>query len=114
MKKLLLIFITAIFVSCGNKQSELTETRKTVLVELSKKEILNRLKSPSTAKFVDSTANILKLKSEDTLSSYRLTISVDAENTYGAMTRNKYMVIFKDQGGDSLSANNYKVTNVFD
>ena len=111
MKKLLLFSLLFSFLSCGEKTEQSEITRDSVLIEKAKEETMSRLKSPSTAKFVDSLSTVMRLKGEDGPSnSYRVMLSVDAQNTFGAEARERYMIILEDKGEDSLKVENYEVT----
>ena len=97
--------------SCQDQTNEKEITRDSVLIEKAKEETMSRLKSPSTAKFVDSLSTVMRLKGEDGPSnSYRVMLSVDAQNSFGAEARERYMIILEDKGEDSLKVENYEVT----
>lgn len=108
MRKILLLISVISIIACSENKKEIT--RDSILIEKAKSETLERLKSPSTAKFVDSLHTVMRLKGENGPSeSYRVMISVDAQNSFGAEVRDRYMVVLKDNGGDSLSVDNYEV-----
>lgn len=113
MKKLLFFLSILFLISCnGNiNESKAEKTRKTVLVEKAKKETLARLKTPSTAIFIDSLASVSKMKDTE---AYQVRISVDAENSFGAKLRNRYFIIYDDMGGDSLDPDNYQLNMFID
>ncbi|SOC79858.1 hypothetical protein SAMN06296241_1396 [Salinimicrobium sediminis] len=113
MKKLLLLLFVFSLWSCQEKTEQPEVTRETVLLDLAKAETLDRLKSPSTATFIDSLSTITKLKGEGD-DQYRVNVSVDAENSFGAMGRERYMLIYQDKTGDSLSKENYELLNFYD
>lgn len=110
MKKILLLFLLIGLMSCQNEEKNSEVTRDSVLIEKAKKETMSRLKSPSTAKFVDSLSTVMRMKGNGGPSdSYRVMLSVDAQNSFGAEARERYMIVMKDQGGDSLKIENYEV-----
>ena len=106
MKKLLLLSVLFSFMGCEEKNEQPEITRESVLIDLAKAETLERLKSPSTAVFIDSLSSIFKMKDA---SAYQVRLSVDAQNSLRATSRERYFVIFNDKGGDSLSPANYEL-----
>lgn len=107
---LLILLIIALVLSCSDKKPE--NHKETVLIELAKKEILSRLKAPSTASFIDSLNSVSQFKDDKNL--YNVRISVDAQNSFGAIIRNRYIVIYKSIGNDSLNISNYVLENFLD
>ncbi len=109
-------FVIALLVGCsGKKKKADTPTRKSVLIGMAKKETLTRLKSPSTAVFIDSLSSVIRLKGEKGLSnSYRVSLSVDAKNSFGTTLRESYMLIYEYSGTDSLSKKSYELENFYD
>ena len=79
MRKItLLTLLTLSFYSCSKKEPKIT--REDFLIKEAKKEILNRLKSPTSAIFIDSISSANKFKGSDSLFSVR--ISLDAKNAF--------------------------------
>ena len=116
-KTVLFLFIILFFFNCSTKK-EKRITREDIVIELSKKEILKRLKAPSTAVFLDSLSFVIR--SDDTTKiypvSYQVHIKYDAQNSYGAMLRGKDILIYEFRGidGEGLSPNKYKLINIYD
>ena len=102
------LIATLTIVACEKKE---VITRKEILVEQAKKNTLENLKSPSSAVFVDSTATLVKLDGED--EKYRVNLTVDAQNGFGAMIRKRFNVVYKFKGGDSLDIKNYDLEMFF-
>ncbi len=110
----LLLATFLIVIGCGQTEEQ-TITRKTVLNELGKKEVLKRLKSPSTAVFHDSLTTVTRMRRNGEPSNHwRVRISVDAQNSFGAMLRKRYMIIYEETGKDSISEASYKLHEFFD
>lgn len=113
MRTIAFLIIALFMIGCAENKNpkEPETTRETVLIEKAKKEALSRLKSPSTAVFVDSLSSVLRLKGRNGPSdSYRVMLSVDAQNSLGTEIRKRYMIVMKDRGCDSLDVKNYEVT----
>lgn len=64
---------------------------KQKIIPFAKQEILNNIKTPSTAKFPNN-KEILVMVSKDTKNLYVVSMWVDAENSYGAMLRQKVLL----------------------
>tara|TARA_B110000093_G_C12553128_1_gene238734 strand:+ start:74 stop:412 length:339 start_codon:yes stop_codon:yes gene_type:complete len=108
MKRItLLLLIILLTFSC---KKEKRTTRDTVLITLAKNEILTRLKSPSSAVFIDSLNRTSKFKDSDSL--FNVRISVDAKNAFGTPLRKRYIVTYGyelSKGQDTLNSKNYKL-----
>lgn len=112
--KYLLIIPLFFLLSCQGETPEVT--RSTVLYSIAKQDILSRLKAPSTAVFTDSLSTLYNLTDAEGVKSnkWRVQITADAQNSYGAMLRNRYMLVYRYDGTDSISADSYVLENFYD
>lgn len=109
-----LFFLIALFVtSCSHPQP--IANRTSVLTGMAKDKVLSSLKAPSTAVFNDSLHSVTNLVNGEGLPSdqWRVYISVDAQNIYGAMLRNKYMLIYEQTGVDSMAVDSYVLNDFY-
>ena len=110
MQHLPLLLFLALF-ACSNEPADApqaaTRTSADVVLEKGKERLLNQLKAPSTAVFIDSLCRVQPLRSPD--NSFAVHLTVDAQNSFGAMLRNRYMATFEQTGPDSLNAEDYTV-----
>lgn len=111
MKKLILAacLIAIVTIGCTKEQKI---TRSSVLIEQAKRNISQKLKNPSTAIFIDSTAQVVKLKGGDK-ESWKVNYTVYGENSLGGVKKERYTVIYTFSGGDSLDVKNYELKDLF-
>lgn len=83
MKKLLIIILSIALFSCSSHEDKVQE--------LAQKALLTKLKSPSTAKFVETKLLVNKKPY------YIVYVSVDAQNSFGAVLRENYMVALTEE-----------------
>lgn len=118
MKKLILTLFIVVFSFSCSKKEEKRITRDDILIELSKKEILKRLKAPSTTVFMDSLAYVFRLDDSTKTYpvSYHVHLKYDSQNSYGVMLRGKGLLVYEFRGidGEGLSSNKYKFIKYFD
>ncbi len=101
MKKLLYILLTStILISCN--YSEIDDPKYDAKVNV-EDYVRNHLKSPSTAEFTSVTV------SEINESTYHVQGNVDAENSFGAMTRKEFSCEIEFIPGDKYRINELKL-----
>ncbi len=83
--------VVFIIVDCSNQSNDIEEFDQYDIKVIAEQEVEERLKAPSTAKF----SNIEVTK---TGSTWVVTGYVDAQNSFGAMIRNRFRVEIKDNG----------------
>lgn len=108
MKNIILILIL-ITIGCSTSPNI---TKDSVLIDLGKKEVHKRLKSPSSAVHIDSLNKVLPM--QDSKNSYRVYINVDADNSFGASLRKKYLLIYELTGKDTINPASYDLKEFFD
>lgn len=77
-------------------EAEFEENLKYEAYQVAKEYIMQRLKSPSTAKFASVSDAVLF---KDDKGIYNLALEVDAQNSFGAMLREKYFIQIGVVGG---------------
>lgn len=110
----MIILIIAYSCSSSSAEAEIP-TRETVLVEMAKEDILKSLKSPSTAKFVEDSHDITQMKTNgEPVNQWRVRIEVDAQNAMGAEVRDRFTLVYKQEGDDSTASESYSLEKLFD
>ena len=115
MRTALLILLFLSLVACQPVEHPSDPTRKSVLLADAKLRTLNKLKAPATAVFIDSLDDAARLVAADGTPSdlFRISVSVDAQNSFGAILRQRYYYVYEQTQPDSLAIGSYRLDDAF-